>query len=265
MKARLYAHRGAAAELPENTLPAFARALDVGATALETDCHMTRDGAIVVSHDASGTRMANVARAISESTLDEVRAWDVGWGFVDGEGRRPFSGKGYRIPTLEELLVWIPGVPLNVDCKQFAPDMIPRVLEVVRRAKACESTLLTSFDARLTRRIRALGYEGPTGLAQAEVIRLLALPARALRLWKLRGAAAQLPHRQGPIDLGRRALIDKCHALGLVVHYWTVNEPARAKELLALGADGIMSDDPRTIASALGIGNRKSSPHLTVL
>jgi glycerophosphoryl diester phosphodiesterase len=248
--ARLYAHRGARLELPENTLPAFRRALDVGANALETDCHVTRDGHVVLSHDATGARMASVACAIADATLDEVRAWDMGRGFVDREGRH-HGGEGFRMPTLEEALVELRGVPLNVDVKSRLPGAAERVVDVVRRARATEATLLTSFDARTVRRVRALGYEGPTGLAQAEVLRLLFLPTRALRVFRLGGVAAQLPHRQGPVDFGRRRLIDKCHALGLVVHYWTVNDPARARALLALDADGIMTDDPRAIASEL--------------
>lgn len=71
---RLYAHRGAAVELPENTLEAFRRALDVGANAIETDCHVTRDGHVVLAHDATGARLAGVPRAIADFTLDEVRA-----------------------------------------------------------------------------------------------------------------------------------------------------------------------------------------------
>jgi glycerophosphoryl diester phosphodiesterase len=245
---RLYAHRGAAVELPENTLAAFARALDVGADAIETDCHVTKDGHVVLSHDATGERMAHVARAIADATLEEVRTWDVARGFVadGGEAREAFA-----MPTLEEALVTLRGVPLNVDIKAHARGAAERVVEVVRRARATETTLLTSFDARVVRRVRALGYEGPTGLGQAEALRLLAMPTFALRLLRLRGSAAQLPHRHGRIDLARPHLIAKCHALGLAVHFWTVNDPARACELRALGADAVMTDDPRAIASAL--------------
>src|SRR5690606_16081592 len=78
----IYAHRGSSFELPENTLESFALALEVGADALETDAHMTRDGRIVLSHDPSGMRMAGVDRLIRHATLDEVRRWDVGARFV---------------------------------------------------------------------------------------------------------------------------------------------------------------------------------------
>ncbi len=230
-------------------MQAFRRALDVGANAIETDCHVTRDGHVVLAHDASGVRMAGVTRAIADATLDEVRAWDMGKRFVDRDGRR-FAGEGFRMPMLEEALVELRGVPLNVDVKSRAADAAARVVAIVRRANATETTLLTSFDARVVRRVRALGYEGPTGLARSEVLALLCAPTRALRVLRLRGNAAQLPHRLGPVDLGRRAIIDKCHALGLDVHYWTVNDPERARSLYAMGADGVMTDDPRALAGA---------------
>ena len=252
--ARLYAHRGAGKELPENTLPAFARAIEVGANALETDVHMTQDGHIVVSHDATGARMANTPRAIRDATLAEVKTWDVGWGFVDARGARPFAARGFRIPTLSELLDAHPSVPINVDAKPRTPDIVPALLATVRRARAEDRTLLASFDVRTLRRVRALGYEGETGLAQAEVLALLLLPSRVLRAAGLArfigGAAAQLPHRYGAIDLGARSVIDKCHRLGLVVHYWTVNSIERARELVERGADGIMTDDPACLAAS---------------
>jgi glycerophosphoryl diester phosphodiesterase len=243
----LYAHRGAAAELPENTLPAFKRAHEVGADAIETDAHLTRDGHIVLSHDSTGARMAATPRPIVQATLDEVRAWDAGAGFV-GPGGERFAKRGFRVPTLEEALVEFPGVRFNVDAKSRHPEMVPRIVELVHRLRAEDRTLLASFHTSTLRAVRRLGYRGRTGLAQGEVLRLLTMPTRALRLFPLRGAAAQIPYRAYGIDLGTRAVVDKCHALGLEVHYWTVNDALLAERLLANGADAVMTDDPAAIA-----------------
>jgi glycerophosphoryl diester phosphodiesterase len=252
---RLYAHRGAAVELPENTLPAFRLALELGADALETDAHLTRDGHVVLSHDSTGERMCNVRTPIGEATLEEVRSWNAGAAFVARQdalsARRAGAGEVFRIPTLEEALRELPGVRFNVDAKSRHPDMVERVLDVVNRAGAADRTLLASFQADTLREIRRRGYTGQTGLAQSEVVRLLALPARALSWFPLRGAAAQIPYRIYGIDLGTRAVVEKCHALGLEVHYWTVNEPALAAKLLDIGADAIMTDDPRAIGPVL--------------
>jgi glycerophosphoryl diester phosphodiesterase len=248
---RLYAHRGAAAELPENTLPSFQRALELGADALETDAHLTRDGHVVLSHDSTGQRMCGVAARIADSTLEEVQAWDAGRGFVDAQGARVHAGKGFRLPTFAEVLRALPEARFNVDAKSRHPEMVPRLIEVLKEAKAEERTLVASFDVRTLRQVRRLGYPGKTGLAQAEVWRLVGLPLALHGFVPLRGAAAQLPYRIYGIDLGTRAVVDKCHALGLEVHYWTVNDPALAERLLDHGADAIMTDDPRAIAPVL--------------
>lgn len=243
----LYAHRGASAELPENTIEAFQRALAVGATALETDVHRTRDGHVVISHDPTGERAAGVRLRICDATLSEVKSWDVGSGpHVRHLGAA--AGVRFTMPTLEEALTAVPGVPFNVDIKQHDEATARAVVAAVRRAGAAARVLLTSFDARTIRRVRRLEYEGPTGLGQGEVIRLLALPATALRLFPLSGRAAQIPTHAGPVRLDRRPLIDKAHRLGIQVHYWTINTMAEAERLLALGADAIMTDDPAAIA-----------------
>jgi glycerophosphoryl diester phosphodiesterase len=243
---RLYAHRGAAVELPENTLEAFERAIELGADAIETDAHLTRDGHVVLSHDPRGARMCGVDVALEDASLDEVRTWDAGARFASASGAR--ATKAHRIPTLDEALAALPGVPFNVDAKSRHSQMVPRLLEAIARANAEDHVLVASFDARTLRDVRAHGYRGKTGLAQTEVLRLLGLPRALLALFPLRGAAAQIPYRTHGVDLGTRAMIDKCHALGLEVHYWTVNEAPLAERLLAAGADAIMTDDPRTIA-----------------
>lgn len=241
MPVRLYAHRGAAAELPENTLPAFERALELGADALEMDVHATRDGVLVVSHDPDGRRMAGVARAFAEARWDEVRTWDVGRGFSDPAGGRPFAGRPFRVPSLEEVIRAFPGVPLNVDLKAPVADA---AVALVRRLGAEAQVCLASFQAATLRRVRALGYAGPTSLASAEVARMLALPLLLQRgRLRPRAQAAQLPVR-----LATPFVIARCRALGLRVEYWTVNDPNTARRLLALGVDGIMTDDPRAIA-----------------
>jgi glycerophosphoryl diester phosphodiesterase len=245
---RLYAHRGAAAELPENTLPSFRRALDLGADAIETDAHLTKDGHVVLSHDPTGARMCGVRAAIARATLDEVRTWDAGVGFRGASGARSFAGQGYRIPTLDEALRAFPDTPFNVDAKSRHPEMVARLLDVVSGAKATERTLVASFDVRTLREVRRRGFAGKTGLAQAEVMRLLVLPVFALTIVPLRGSAAQIPYRAYGIDLGKRSVVERCHALGLEVHYWTVNDAPLATRLLDLGADALMTDDPRALS-----------------
>lgn len=245
----VYAHRGASFELPENTVAAFRLAVELGADAIETDAHMTRDGRIVLSHDPTGERMAGVARPIRDATLAEVKAWDVGARFVPrGRDGRHGSLEPFRVPTLEEALDELPDVFFNVDAKQESPDMIPALLRCIRAASATERVRVASFSGRNLRRARALGYEGPTGLSRSEVARALLAPKRVAQV---AGDAAQVPLRAWGLRFAKPKAITRLHELGLRVDFWTVDDPAVAKELFAMGADGVMTDDPRTLCAAL--------------
>ncbi len=82
-------------------------------------------------------------------------------------------------------------------------------------------------------------------------MRLLMLPRRALLRQSMPGVAAQIPHSLFGMDLGTREIVERCHSLGVEVHYWTVNDPADAARLAEAGADAIMTDDPRAIVGAL--------------
>lgn len=242
----LYAHRGASLELPENTIEAFHLAVELGANALETDAHLTRDGRVVLSHDPSGKRMADVPRAIRMATLAEVREWNMG----ALHPRTPRSRR-FRIPTLEEALEAFPNVFFNVDAKQEEPSMIPALVRAVRNAKATDRVRIASFSAKNLRHARALGYEGPTGLAPSELARLMLAPRSLAKRMRIGGDAAQVPERAMGFVFASQSAIDRLHALGVRVDFWTIDDPARARELLAMGADGIMTDDIRRMASAI--------------
>lgn len=245
---RLYAHRGASAERPENTLEAFARALEIGVDAIESDVHMTRDGRLVLSHDPDGARMCGVHREIRRSGIEEVRSWDAGWGFVAPDGSRPFAGRGLRVPTLEEVLLELPGVRLNLDIKQPDPPIVEPLVALLRRHRAEERVTLASFQMWPLLRARWLGYRGETAMPRAEILTMLYAPIRLFRALPLRGSAAQLPLEAGILRLDTPDTVARCRRLDLRLDYWTVNDPDTARRLLDLGADGIMTDDPAAIA-----------------
>ncbi len=242
---RLYAHRGASAEQPENTMPAFARALEAGADALEMDVHLTKDGVLIVAHDDTAQRTCGVPLAWRELPLADAQRLDAGWGFVARDGSRPFSGKGIRVPTFEEVLRAFPSTQINVDLKGEAA--VDAMLELVRRVGAEERVTLASFQLKTLVEVRRRGYHGETSLSQSEVATLLGLPALLWRQLPLTGNAAQVPTRQGPIRFDRPAFVAKCHSLGLRVDYWVIDDRAEAARLLELGADGIMTNDPAAI------------------
>jgi glycerophosphoryl diester phosphodiesterase len=244
---RLYAHRGASAELPENTLPAFARAVEIGVDALETDVHLTRDGQLIAAHDPTAARMAGVQAAWADIDLADVRRLDAGWGFVDAEGRRPFAGKAIGVPAFEDVLDAFPRMRINVDIK--GNGAVAVMLDLIRRKHADDRVTLASFQLRTLVEVRRRGYGGETALSQGEVATLLGLPAMLWRQLPLTGTAAQVPVRSGRIRFDRASFIAKCHSIGLRVDFWTIDDRAEAARLLELGADGIITNDPRALRS----------------
>ncbi len=243
---RLYAHRGASAERPENTMAAFERAVEVGVHGLEMDVHLTRDGHLIVVHDDTARRMTAVDAPWSILDLADVRRLDAGWGFVAPDGTRPFAGRGIGIPTLEEVLDAFPGMRLNVDIKR-GERATEVALELVRRKKAEDRVTIASFHLGTLVAVRRRGYGGETGLSRCEIASLLSIPALLWRQLPFTGTAAQVPVSQGAIRFDRAPFIAKCHSLGLRVDYWTIDDPPTAERLLALGADGIMTNDPAAL------------------
>ena len=246
----LFGHRGASIELPENTLEAFELAVELGADALETDVHVTADGAVVIHHDASALRMAADRRLVRSLRLEEVSRLNVGFGFraKDGTG---LPDRSFRAPLLAEALERFPNQRFNIDIKP-EHGAVSLVMDVVKKYGAEQRVLLTSFYDSVVREVRRNGYRGETGLAQKEAIRALLLPASAPRWLAPSGQRIQLPVRVGPVDLVTKSLIDRLHQQGLKVDFWVINDVATARKAEAAGADGIMTDDVRLIAGALG-------------
>jgi glycerophosphoryl diester phosphodiesterase len=231
-KLRLYAHRGASARAPENTLAAFAVAIEDGANALELDVHRTADGHFVVAHDSDGARLCGTEERIAELHLDGLRRWSVA---------------GEPLPTLAEVLDAFPRVPLSVDLKPDDPTAVAPLLELLAARGGEGRVTVASFHDRLVWRARRLGWAGRTALTRGEVAALRLAPfAVARRL--VRGQAAQVPVRSGVLRLDRRSFLERCRRLGIRADYWVVNDPAEARALLAAGATGVMSDDPALLA-----------------
>ncbi len=245
---RLYAHRGASRLLPENTIPAFRRALDDGATHLEMDVHLSRDGHVVVAHDADGNRMAGVNQRLCEVELSEIEAWNVGARFLphpEASDREAFDpALSYRVPTLLEVIESFPGVGLNIDIKQHDLRAVNAVVGLLHHTGAAERCHIASFSAEALDQVRALDFRGTSGVASKEIKRILLLPRWFLGSFDGKGHALQLPRRSGSWPLDTRNFIHCAHHAGLRVDYWVINSAPEAAELFGRGADGVMTDDP---------------------
>ncbi len=224
---------------------AFRHALDLGADALELDVHFTRDRVVVVHHDASLERSSGLPvfiHAVDWSSLQHV---DVGHTFQDEAGAYPYAGT--RMPRLEDVIAEFPGISLNVDIKPDSPALCAAVLAIVRTQRATECVRLASFSTRNLLRVRRSGYEGETSYGPRGVL-LLATGARPLlgRLGEL-AQAAQVPTHYGRLRLDTPRFLSEVRKTGAKTHFWTINDPSEAERLLALGADGLVTDDVRAI------------------
>ena len=234
----IIAHRGASHDAPENTLAAIRLGWAQGADAVEIDVHCSKDGQVVVFHDATLSRTAGVRRRVASQTVAELQSFDVGsWKHTR------FAGE--RVPTLAEALATIPkGRRLFVEIK-CGPECIPAFAKTFRASrKAVSQVVPIGFGIETMRGIKE-------ALPELEVA-WVAEFRRTLRGWspqaetlieraKAAGLDALDLDGRGPLDA---EFVGKVHAAGLRLYVWTVDAPARAEKLRAAGIDGVTTNKP---------------------
>lgn len=255
---RLFAHRGGSLVAPENTIEAFAAGLAAGATHLELDVHATRDGHVVVMHDELVDRTTDGRGRVRDLTLAELRKLDAGSRFVARDGAASFAGRGLRVPLLTEVLEAFEGARLNVEIKQREPGIVADVVGLLEHAGAMGRTLLAAEDPAIMADIRARAPGALTGFSAADVVEFL--QGESGKHYLPPGRALQVPPSFGGVTIVSTETVARAHALGVEVHVWTLNTAAEIEAMLALGVDGVMTDDPAMAAAVLG--PRWSAPSL---
>ena len=301
----LQAHRGGRDARAENTLYAFAYAMELGVTTLEMDMQLTKDGRLVISHNPVMNWMLakgpdgqyapkQGAPDIRTMTLVEVQQYDLGvmnpaaGGYYDLHGKTQIATPGAQMPTLEQVFELANAygnkkVIFNIETKSYAdpedpyyansPDpevFVEKVYEVVKKYNMQNRVTIQSFDWRTLKAMKAIAPE----------LTLVALSSEQPSWGKggmyLRiGEKAPSPHLGGlnindfkgdyvkaAKEIGADVvspyfkelspdLIDEAHALGMKVVPWTVNSPKDMEMLLAMGVDGIISDQPWVLRDVL--------------
>ena len=242
----VFAHRGASGSLPENTIPAFDEAVKQGATYLETDVQLTKDGVLVLAHDPHLGRTAGIEREIRDLTFRELREVDAGATFTpDGGKTFPFRGRGFVVATLEEFLKRFPDQRANIEVKDGTPATARLVLDMIKRFKAADRVLLASERSDALPFIRREAPHIPTSACRAEVMDFLwksAFLPGSLR--EVPFEALQVPEKSSVIPVVNARFLSAAKHLGVQVHVWTINGRADMERIFRRGADGIFTDFP---------------------
>jgi len=243
----IIAHRGDSANWPENTLPAFRAALDVGADLIELDVQMTRDGEVVVIHDPVLDRTTSGKGKVGERTLAEIRSLSAG--YAERFGRQH---AGVRVPTLAEALAAMKGrtrVMIEIKRESVTSDaedgIEARTVSEVQRAGMTEDVALISFERRALLRCRQLAPEITRGhlfhrAAPDEVI----AGAREI------GSDLVMPEK----SMLSEPLREQCRDASLKVATWVVDEPEELRTLLRFDLYGVASNRPGVLLDAIWEG-----------
>ncbi len=236
---RVLAHRGlvtpedAAHGVAENSFAAVAAAQSAGVDYVESDCHLTADGAVVLFHDDDLSRVTGDPRPVASVPLRELDA---------------LMAERGGLLTLEQALDAFPAVRFNLDVKAAGAAQAVGAMVAPHGARV----LLTSFSDDRRRSALAAAEAAGRGIRPATsagtptIARLLA----ALALRSRRGVrraldgvdALQVPERQRRLRIVTPRLVEAAHEHGVEVHVWPVNEPADMRRLVGLGVDGIVTD-----------------------
>lgn len=246
-------HRGGAKRYPENTLYAFERAVRVhGTDMLELDVHATKDGVVVVAHDATLERCTDGTGPLKALTWRELQRLDAAFHFTPlGGSGTPLRGRGVGIPRLVDVLAAFPGLRLNVELKDA--DALGHFVDLVRESADLSRLCIGSEQD-------AIGDELTGALPGACHF----FPANALASFVFAVKAGETPD-----DDGRYSVLDMPYEWeGLVVfdaelarvaasrgkwlNVWTVDDPAQMRAAIAAGVGGIMTDVPDVLREVLG-------------
>jgi len=235
----IFAHRGAAHHYPENTLPAFREALRLGASGLEMDVQLTKDGYPVVIHDFSVNRTTNGRGLVKNHTLEEIKALSAGSWFHPRFAR-------LKIPTLEEVLFKVKELPiqLNIELKNLLiknENLESEVIRLVCKYKMEKQIYLSTFNPESISRIRQLNPSIQTSFLYFGILE---------EPWKMAyelGATCIQP----PIIALTRDTVRASQELGLKVFPYHVNHWREIQRSLDLGVDGVITMYPERVRKIL--------------
>jgi glycerophosphoryl diester phosphodiesterase len=239
----VFAHRGGAGLAPENTRGAFARAAALGVDGCELDVRLSKDGEVVVIHDATLDRTTDADGPVSALTAVELGRVDAGFRF-DAAAGFPWRGRGEGVPRLADVLADHPALPFIIEVKGEDPAVARAAVAVVRQAGALDRVCFGGFADITLAAVREAAPDACTSAA-TEGIRWALYKSY---VWWPLGAvpyqAFQVPEASKGTRVVSPRFIRQARRGGCVLHVWTVNTPEDVARLKAWGVDGVITDRP---------------------
>lgn len=239
------AHRGASGSChaPENTLAAFKEAINIGVDCVECDVHCTIDGIVIIMHDASMNRTTNLKGNIKEMTLAEVKKADAGSWFHEKFAREP-------VPTLNELLELAKGKVITII--EIKPDNITdKVIRDIESAGAIGQVVLQSFYLKAVKAVQEINPKIPRAILVGGALPVKRLSSILELIHNASEVGASMINLSSKIITPE--LIEESHKRGVSVWAWTVDDELEMKKLANMGIDGITSNFPKRLKSALNL------------
>lgn len=233
---------------PENTVVAFELALRQGADVLEVDVRLSRDGHVIVTHDARVDRTCNGRGAVAELNLTQLKQLDAAYHFTDLQNRR-YRHQGICLSTLDEMFEQFPDTRINIDIKDNTPSAARAVARCIERADRHTIVNVGSFHAATLGHFRQCLPCVTTAATQQEVAQLYFRPARVKRVAY---EYLQIPASYFGIPLATRRFMAEAKSRGVKVVFWTINAGATMQSLIDRGAHGIVTDRVDLACQLLG-------------
>ncbi|QDU36852.1 Glycerophosphoryl diester phosphodiesterase [Maioricimonas rarisocia] len=233
------AHRGNSGEFPENTMPAFRSGIEVGADWIELDIFRTRDGRLVVVHDATTGRVGNLDRVVAESTYDELLGVDVATDFRKRTGKSVADCPPQRIPLLEDVLKMVIRQRRTRVSIQPKVDCVADAVALVRRLKAEPWVGFNDGNLAYMAEVKRLEPEIPVFWDRGPETDL----AADVRVARQHDFEALVLRHDGITA----AKVQQIRQAGFEVGAWTVNDRNEMSRLLDLGVQRIYTDHPRLL------------------
>ncbi|MCB0738285.1 MAG: glycerophosphodiester phosphodiesterase [Bacteroidetes bacterium] len=252
----IIAHGGSKALWPENTMMAFDGSAALGVDALEMDVCLTKDSILVTHHDETIDRMSDGEGKVADYTYKELLQYNFGDGFTDLDGNQPYLNAPVRITRLDSVMAKYGHFPFVIEIKdegkigERAADVLERLIE---QYDMVNRTIIASFHDEIIEYYLKISEEQHYVSTPKKATTKLVLTSRSrtgLLHWP-KAVATQVPMESSGIGIDKKRVVKSVHKHNMAIHYWTINDKDDMKDLIEIGADGLITDRPDIMIEVL--------------